>query len=132
MNLVAIAQLLSSLPFNTAKVERLFSRLKLIKTDRRTSLSQKTLSDLLEVSVEGTELENFDSSAAVQLWWSDCSRTRHESHPPKRKIECSSSSSETIHQQQDTSAINEATETICEAEQSVSLDDWDSWILNDE
>ena len=86
MNLVAIAQLLSSLPFNTAKVERLFFRLKLIKTDRRTSLSQKTLSDLLEVSVEGTELENFDSSAAVQLWWSDCSRTRHESHPPKEKL----------------------------------------------
>ena len=71
-NLVAIAQLLFSLPFSTAKVERLFSRLKLIKTDRRTSLSQKTLSDLLEVSVEGTELENFDSSAAVQLWWSVC------------------------------------------------------------
>ena len=120
-NLVAIAQLLFSLPFSTAKVERLFSSLKLIKTDRRTSLSQETLSDLLEVSVEGTELENFD---AVQLWWSDCSRTRHESHPKKIKIECSS---ETIHQQEDTSAINEATETICEAEQSVSLDDWDSW-----
>ena len=84
-NLVAIAQLLFSLPFSTAKVERLFSRLKLIKTDRRTSLSQKTLSDLLEVSVEGTKLENFDSSAAVQLWWSDCSRTRHESHPPKKE-----------------------------------------------
>ena len=41
-NLLQICQLLFSLPFSTAKVERIFSVLKAIKTEKRTSLNTST------------------------------------------------------------------------------------------
>ena len=40
-------------PLTTAKVERVFSTMEVIKTERRTNLNCSTLNDLLEVSVEG-------------------------------------------------------------------------------
>ena len=40
-------------PLTTTHVERMFSSLKLIKTDRRSSMSKNTLSDLMEVYHEG-------------------------------------------------------------------------------
>ena len=61
---------LFSLPFSTAKVERLFSTLKIIKNER-TSLGSSTLSNLLEVNAEGPTLANFSADSAVNLWWSD-------------------------------------------------------------
>lgn len=67
-NLLQICQLLFSLPFSTAKVERTFSVLKAIKTERRTSLNSSTLEDLLEVKLEGPPLSEFSADAAVELW----------------------------------------------------------------
>ena len=49
-NVMMVSELLLSLPFSMAKVEQLFSTLKAIKTEKRTSLSFSTLNDLLEVS----------------------------------------------------------------------------------
>ena len=45
-NILLICELLFSLPFSTAKVERFFSTLKIIKNERRTNLSCSTLNDL--------------------------------------------------------------------------------------
>ena len=42
-----LSELLFSLPFTNSKVERMFSSLKVIKTDRRTSLQITTLDDLM-------------------------------------------------------------------------------------
>ena len=44
-NVLLISELLFSLPFSTAKVERLFSTLKIIKNERRRNLSCSTLND---------------------------------------------------------------------------------------
>jgi hypothetical protein len=46
-----ISELLFSLPFTNSKVERMFSSLKVIKTDRRSSLQITTLDDLMEINV---------------------------------------------------------------------------------
>ena len=58
-NVLVLCELCFSLPFSSGTVERVFSALKLIKTDRRTRLHSDTLSDLLEIQVEGASLENF-------------------------------------------------------------------------
>ena len=71
-NLLVVCHLLFSLPFSTGKVERLFSSLKVIKNEKRTSLSVSTLNDL---KTEGPSLSNFSSDAAMYLWWKDCTPT---------------------------------------------------------
>lgn len=78
-----LSELLFSLPFTTSGVERTFSKLKVIKTDRRTSLHTSTLDDLLEINVEGPPLENFSPAAAVDLWWADCMRRPNQSSRAK-------------------------------------------------
>ena len=77
--------LLFSLPFTNSKVERMFSSLKVIKTDRRTSLQITTLDDLMEINVEGPSPESFSAEQAVNLWWSDHSRRPNQTPRNKYK-----------------------------------------------
>jgi len=67
--MLLVSELLFSLPFSTAKVEWLFSTLKIIKNERTTNLSCSTLNDLLEVNTEDPSLKDFSGDAAVDLWW---------------------------------------------------------------
>ena len=76
---VLLSELLFSLPFTTSKVTRMFSSLKVIKTDRRTSLQITTLDDLMEINVEGLPLPSFSAESAVDLWW-----TNHVRRPNQR------------------------------------------------
>ena len=71
-NILQICQLLFSFPFSSGRVERIFSTVKVIKTDRRTRLHIPTLCDLLDISVEGPELSEFSSDRAIEMWWKDC------------------------------------------------------------
>ena len=73
-NILLVSNLLFSLPFSIAKVERFFSTLKIIMNERRTNLSCSTLNNLLEVNTEGPTLSNFSADSAVDLWWSDSAR----------------------------------------------------------
>ena len=82
-NVLMIAQLLFSLPISTAKVERLFSILKAIKSERRTSLHCSTLNDLLEINVEGPPLASFSADEAIDLWWNACTGRRPNQKPRK-------------------------------------------------
>jgi hypothetical protein len=79
-----LSELLFSLPFTTSGVERAFSKLKVVKTDRRSSLLISTLNDLLEINIEGPALENYSSAAAVDLWWADC--VRRPNHSAREKL----------------------------------------------
>ncbi len=65
-NVLVLCELCFSLPFSNGSVERMFSTLKLVKTDRRTRLHHDTLSDLLEIRVEGPPLESFSPKQAVE------------------------------------------------------------------
>ena len=94
-NVLVVAQLLFSLPFSNGTVERIFSSMKIIKTDRRTNLHTETLSDLLEIHTEGPALADFSASSGVQLWWKDCSTTRRVNQAPRKPYKARASSSQT-------------------------------------
>ena len=66
-NLLLLCELIFSLPFTTSCVEQMFSLLIIIMTKGRTSLHTSTLSDLLEINLEGPLLSSFSSGTAVEL-----------------------------------------------------------------
>ena len=117
-NVLQLSELLFSLPFSNAHVERIFSTLKVIKTERRTQLKRQTLSDLLEIQVEGPPLAEFSPNEAVKLWWEDCQTTRRVNQAPRkdyRPRDSTEASSSTLQPN-----TEEQTETV-------SLKDWDKW-----
>jgi hypothetical protein len=111
-----ISELLFSLPFTNSKVERIFSSLKVIKTDRRSSLQITTLDDLMEINVEGLSLVNFSADSAVQLWWSD--RRRRPNQEARKEYRPREAQTEFVTDQDVT-------------EQEFSLNDWDEWFASD-
>lgn len=120
-NIMLVSELLLSLPFSTAKVERFFSTLKMIKNERRTNLSCSTLNDLLEVKTEGPTLSNFSADAAVNLWWSDCSTGRRVNQKPRKEYRRHKQSSSTV----------ASTSGDSESENELDLDTWDDWFHTD-
>ncbi len=97
-NVLILAELIFSLPFSNGKVERIFSVMKIIKTDRRTNLHIDTLDNLLEIQMEGPPLSSFSATEAVHLWWDDCRTTRRvnqEARKPYKPRISSASQDET-------------------------------------
>ena len=109
-NVLQLSQLVFSLPFSNSHVEQLFSTLKMIKTERRTRLQTETLSDLLEITVEGPPLENFSPDEAIKLWWDDCKTTRRIDQQPRKPYSLS------------TSSTSQSSDTVTN---SINLDEWD-------
>jgi hypothetical protein len=115
-NIILLSELLFSLPFVNSKVERAFSTMKIIKTDRRNSLHTTTLDDLMEINVEGPPPENFSAEHAVKLWWEDC--TRRPNQAPRKEYKKRSSAD----------SNSQTDETGSEAEHAtLTLDAWDDW-----
>ena len=52
----------------------MLSLLKLIKSDRRSCLSENHLDDLMQISIDGPPMSEWNADGAVQLWWSDKQR----------------------------------------------------------
>ena len=71
MNILGLVELLFCLPMSNGRIERLFSQLKLIKSDRRSCICEGRLDQLMRISVEGPPLSQWDSTGAVDLWWKD-------------------------------------------------------------
>ena len=116
-NLLFVCQLTFSLPFSTNRVEQTFSMLKIVKTKRRTSLHTSTLSDLLEINVNGPPLSLCNPDAAVDLWWRECSTTRRVNQNPRKAYQPRASSSS-----------NQTEEESDKEESTLVLDDWDDWV----
>ncbi len=74
MKLVEIMLVVSC---STAKVERSFSQLNLIKTPQRESMLQDLLQDLMIIQMEGPPLEDFDPLPAIEHYLTSCQGTRH-------------------------------------------------------
>lgn len=68
-NILSLIELLFCLPVANGRVERVFSSLKLIKSDRRSSLSEDRLDHLVRIAVDGPPFSEWDSTHAVHLWW---------------------------------------------------------------
>ena len=67
-NLLAIMDLVLSLPATSAICEQGFSNMKNIKQDWRASLSSSTLTDLLRVFLETEPVEIYNPNKAIHLW----------------------------------------------------------------
>ena len=73
-NTLSLAQLLLALPASNGKLERSFSQMNIIKTNKRSLLSNNTLDDLLLIDVDGTALAGFNPDSAIDLWWKNKKR----------------------------------------------------------
>ena len=90
-NILLISELLFSLPFSNGRIKSMFSLLKVIKTDRRTSLDTPTLSDLLEITMEGPAVDKFSAEHSVSFWWEDSKTGRRMKQRPRKQYEHSAS-----------------------------------------
>ena len=70
-NILALVELLFSLPLCNAQLERCFSGLKIIKTNRRSCLGEDRLENLLRIQLEGPQLNDWDAGRSVELWSGD-------------------------------------------------------------
>ena len=109
-NILPLIELIFCLPMSNGRLERVFSTLKFLKSDRRSSLSEDRLDHLVRITVEGPPIAQWDATGAVQLWWKSKQRR----------------------QVQDTRTAPTSSRTdISEADENYSLnlmEDWDKFI----
>ena len=85
-NALALIELLFSLPSSNGTVERAFSQMNVIKSKRRSSLSNGALDDLLTVASAQVPLKHFCPDDAIDLWWKDkVRRPNQKRRRPYRK-----------------------------------------------
>ena len=70
------------IPVANGHLERVFSQLKLIKTNRRTSIKDNTLDQLVRVNVEGPPLSEWGLACAMHLWWRERARRINRNDSP--------------------------------------------------
>ncbi|KAI0222661.1 hypothetical protein LSAT2_026077 [Lamellibrachia satsuma] len=75
-NILALVDIILSLPAHSADAERGFSEMKLVKTDWRSKLGNDILTDLLHISFHTASIADFDPTAAIHLWNSSGTRAR--------------------------------------------------------
>lgn len=92
-NILCLVQLLFCIPMANGHVERTFSILKLIKTERRNCLSENHLDDLMRISVDGPPLSLWDATTSVHLWWKDKQRRVGENKSDSASTSASTSPS---------------------------------------
>ena len=81
-NILALVQLLFTLPVSNGKLERVFSTLKVIKVDKRSSLSNEVLDDLLMLNTNPCSLKDFNPDESIHRWWED--KTRRPNQQPRK------------------------------------------------
>ena len=67
--MLTLVELLFSLPASNDVVERVFSQMNVIKTKKRSLLSNKALDDLLTITSAHIPLKDFCPDDAIDLWW---------------------------------------------------------------
>ena len=74
-------------PATSTTCERGFPQMKLIKSDRRTLISEKTLSNSLMIKLEGPTIQEFNSDSTIDLWFNKCKRRPGTSGSLENKLE---------------------------------------------
>ncbi len=124
---LTLAELLFSLPASNGKLERVFSQVNVIKSNKRALLSNEALDDLLIVSTDNVPLKDFSPDHAIDLWWKD--RVRRPSQKPRRQY-TKRGTTETG----DGVASQEPPQSDSESDTEITsniLDDWDDWMDSD-
>ena len=70
------------MPASNGKLERTFSQLQIIKTEKRSLLNNEQLDDLLRLNTDVLPLAKFDANPSINLWWNEKS-WRVNQHPTK-------------------------------------------------
>ena len=115
-NALALVQLLFSLPASNGKLERVFSQMNIIKTNKQSVLSNESLDDLLLLSIEGPPMKEFSPNAAIDLWWKEKLRRPHQN--PRRKCKNRSGSNPP--------AVDSSSEESDKEEDLLAQ--WDAWM----
>ena len=71
-----ILEIILTIPPSNAEVERVWSKMNQILDDRSLSIDSDTLQHRLQIKQTNINLEIFDPSSAIDLWWSDGIRSR--------------------------------------------------------
>ena len=121
-NTLTLAKLLFSLPVSNGKLERIFSQLNLIKTNKRATLANESLQDLLALNSEKLEISEFDPDQAIRLWWEAKQRRpnqcQRKNYQPRSRSSSSSSSTQST-------TLTTTSDTERDIEPESFLDDWD-------
>ena len=115
VNVLTLAELLFSLPASNGKLERVFSQVNIIKSNRRTSLTNETLDDLVMISTMDTPLAEFNPDKAIDLWWREKTRRPNQ----------------TTRKQYKKNHLTDISDSDSDLEMPQLLDDWDRWIASD-
>ena len=75
-NALSLVELLFCFPMANGRLERVFSSLKLIKTDRHNRLGEDRLDHLVRIAVDGPPFHQWEATDAVQLWWKSRTQRR--------------------------------------------------------
>ena len=76
-HILVLVELMLSLSPSTAKCERCFSAMNRIKTNLKTRMEQRTLSDLLRIKGMDCEINDFDPNPAIEAWLLGAKTKRH-------------------------------------------------------
>lgn len=89
-NLLGLIDLLLSLPASSAEAERVFSRLKVLKSDIRSNLRDCTVSDLITIQLLAPEIADFNPQEAIHLWNKSSRRPNTTPYGPRpqKETEC--------------------------------------------
>ena len=68
-NVLHVIELLLMTPFTSAKLERVFSRMKRIKTESRNQLGQERLDTQIRVGEEGVNILEFNPDPYIEKWY---------------------------------------------------------------
>ena len=60
--------------FTSVACERGFTHMKLVKSDRRTHMTESILSDCLMIKLEGTSIKDFNPYPAISVWFQKIER----------------------------------------------------------
>ena len=67
-DVLLMTKMLFTVPVSNTKLERIFSKLKRVKTNFRCSLGVKGLENILRIIEEGSSWETFDAISAIKKW----------------------------------------------------------------
>ena len=94
---------------------RVFSQVNIIKSNKRTLLTNETLDNLVMVSTMNIPLPEFNPDKAIDLWWREKTRRPNQS---ERKP----------YQRKGGTDTNTSSDGPTDAVMPSLLDDWDHWV----
>ena len=118
-SVLILARLLFTLLVSNGKLERVFSTMKNIKVDKRSSMSNEFLDDLLVINVDKVKIEEFKADHSIDLWWR--SKTRRPNQTARKVYK-------TRKEAQGTSGTSIDSESSDSLSDNDILGEWDHWM----